>query len=594
MNQVEFKYNGLSIVIQCNENEKIKTICQQFCKKADIDKNKIFFSYNGKAGNEFNEELMVNQMVNSIDKIENKMTILVYNINEEKETQQTIIKSNEIICPKCGEICKIKFNNYKISLYDCKNGHEINNLSYDEYEKSQYKDISKIICGNCNEKNMYNSFNKEFYKCLECNINLCLLCKSNHNKNHNIINYKQLNYICGKHNKEFMNYCKKCKCNLCMFCNNDHKDHDKIFIGDIISNKNELENKIKEIKEYIDKFNNNTNEIIEMLNEVKNNINKYYKILVEIVNNYDMKNINYETLFNLKEIYNNNNLIKDLNEVNNDENNTNKFNNIIKIYKKIKNSKRNEIKLELDIKKEDINKDIYFLDNTNGFCNINGKIGMHCHDLLKELNESNTELYINGIKNKYSKFFRPEKEGIYKILIKINIQMQDCSFMFFGCNNLIDIDLSSFDTQNVTNIGGMFYNCNNLKRINLSSFDTKIVTNMMSMFYSCNNLTDINLSSLDTKNVTNMSYMFCDCYNLKNINLSSFDTKNVTNMSFMFENCKNLKDIDLSSFDTKNATIINNIFNGCCNLKKIIIPEDSYNYNIKNEIKRKDIEIKFA
>ena len=176
MSQVEFKYNGLSFIIQCNENDKIKNICQQFCEKAQIDKNKIFFSYNGKAGNEFNEELTFNQMINSLDKNENKMTILVNNINEEKK--ESIIKSNEIICPKCGEICKIKFNNYKITLYDCKNGHETNNLLYDEYEKSQNKDLSKIICGNCNDKNMYNSFNKEFYKCNECNINLCLLCKS--------------------------------------------------------------------------------------------------------------------------------------------------------------------------------------------------------------------------------------------------------------------------------------------------------------------------------------------------------------------------------------------------------------------------------
>jgi len=38
---------------------------------------------------------------------------------------------------------------------------------------------------------------------------------------------------------------------------------------------------------------------------------------------------------------------------------------------------------------------------------------------------------------------------------------------------------------------------------------------------------------------------------------------------------------------------MNNIFNGCNNLKKIIINENSYN-NIKSEIKRKDIEIKFA
>jgi len=280
MSQVEFKYNGLNIVIQCNENEKIKNICQQFCKKAQIDKNNIFFSYSGKAGSEFNEELTFNQMINSTDKNENKMTILVNNINEieeKEEKQQSIIKSNEIIFPECGEICKIKFNNYKISLFDCKNEHEINNLSFDEYEKSQNKDISKIICGNCKQNNMYNSYNNQFYKCIECNINLCPICKSNHNKNHNIINYKQLNYICGKHNKEYTNYCTYCKINIYMLCNNEHKSHDVIFIGDKIMNKNELENKMNEIKDNIDKFNNNINEIIKIINEVKRDINKYIK-----------------------------------------------------------------------------------------------------------------------------------------------------------------------------------------------------------------------------------------------------------------------------------------------------------------------------
>ena len=380
MNQVEFKYNGLSSIIQCNENEKIKNICQQFCNKSKIDKNNIFFSYDGKAGKEFNEELSYNEMINSIDRNKNKMIILVYDIN--KEENKSIIKSNEIICPKCGEICKIKFNNYKISLYECKNKHEINNISFDEYEKSQNKDISKIICGKCNKNNMYNSYNKEFYKCNECNINLCLLCKSNHDKNHKIINYKQINYICEKHNREYINYCKECKMNICMLCNNEHKNHDIIFIGDIIINKNEIENKIKEIKENIDKFNNNINEIIEIINEVKININKYYKIIIDIINNYNIEKINYEILYNIKEIYNNNEIIKDINEINNNKNNINKFNNIINIYNKIKNN-INEIKLTLDIKKEDINKDIYFLDNTNGNYNINGKYEKYNHDLLK-------------------------------------------------------------------------------------------------------------------------------------------------------------------------------------------------------------------
>jgi len=561
MNKVEFKYKGLSYIIQCNENEKLKTICQQFCSKVKIDKNSIFFSYDGKAGKEFNEELTYNEMINSINKNENKMVILVYDIKEKED--KSIVKSNEIICPKCGEICKIKFKNYKISLYECKNKHKINNLSFDAFEKTQYKDLSKIICGKCNKNNMHNSYNKNFYKCNECNMNLCLICKSNHNKNHSIINYKKINYICGKHNREYINYCKKCKINICMLCNNEHKNHDIIFIGDIIINKNEIENKTKEIKEKIDKFNNNIKEIINVIDEVQRNINKYYKIIIDIINNYDIKKINYEILFNLKEIYNNNNIIKDLNEINNNENNINKFNNIINIYNKIKNIKLNEIKITLDIKKEDINKDIYFLDNSDGGYYINGKFEEHYHDFLKELNEVNTELYINNIKYKYKKYFKPKKEGIYNIIIKLNIQIKDCSFMFCGCNNLINFDLSSFDTKNVTNMSYMFGWCNNLKEIDLSSFDTKNCTNMSDMFRLCNNLKEIDLSSFDTKNVIDMSYMFNGCNSLKDIDLSSFYIKNITNMNWMFDNCYNLK--------------------------KIMINKNSYN-KIKSEISNIEIE----
>ena len=538
MSLVEFKYKGISTIIQCNENEKMKNICQQFCEKTQTDKNNIFFSYGGKAGSGFNEDLTFSQMINSIDKNEKKMSILVYNINGDKEFNKSFEKSNEIICPKCGEICKIKMNNYKISLYDCKNGHEINNLSFDEYEKSQYKDLSKIICEKCKENNMNNSFNKEFFKCIDCQKNLCPLCKSNHNKNHNIINYKQLNYICEKHDREYINYCKECKINICMLCNNEHKNHDIIFIGDLILNKNDLENKISEIKGYIDKFNNNVNEIIKIINEVKKNINKYYEIIIDIISNYNIKKINYEILFNLKEIYNNNDMIKDLNAINNDKNNINRFNNIINIYNKIKNINKNEIKLTLDIKKEDINKDIYFLDNSNGLCIVNGKHEEHYHDIFQELNETNAELYINNIKYKYKKYFRPEKEGIYNIIIKLNTQIKDCTFIFSDCNNLINIDLSSFDTKNVMKMGGMF----------------------------------------------------CGCNNLKSLDLSSFDTKNVTHMEGMFARCKNLKNINLSSFDIKNITDTNYMFYGCNNLKKIIINENSYN-KLKNQLKGIEIKI---
>ena len=59
------------------------------------------------------------------------------------------------------------------------------------------------------------------------------------------------------------------------------------------------------------------------------------------------------------------------------------------------------------------------------------------------------------------------------------------------------------------------------------------------MFYNCSSLTSLNLSNFNTNNVTNMSYMFYKCFSLKELNLTNFNTNNVTNMSFMFFGCSN-------------------------------------------------------
>ena len=61
---------------------------------------------------------------------------------------------------------------------------------------------------------------------------------------------------------------------------------------------------------------------------------------------------------------------------------------------------------------------------------------------------------------------------------------------------------------------------------------------MSFMFSSCLKLTKLDLSSFDTKNVSNMSYMFYFCEKLNEISLTnSFNTQNVKNMSYMFCGC---------------------------------------------------------
>ena len=69
------------------------------------------------------------------------------------------------------------------------------------------------------------------------------------------------------------------------------------------------------------------------------------------------------------------------------------------------------------------------------------------------------------------------------------------------------------------------------------------------MFSFCNNLNNLDLSSFNIKNVKNMSYMFYCCYKLKNLNLFSLNTKNKIDMDYIFGICNKL---NKDSYKNKN------------------------------------------
>jgi len=585
MASVEFDYNGTMTVIQCQENQTMNEICDKFITKSKIKGNEIYYCYDGKVGLQFNKELAFIQMANSLDKTRKKMSILVYDINSTDDNKSKV-KSKNIICPECNEDITMNIKNYKINLIGCKNNHKVNKILFNEFENTQMIDLKKIKCGICKNKDKSNSYNNEFYKCYECNINLCPLCKLKHNNKHNIYNYDKINITCEKHNELYTNYCKNCKKNICYLCEEEHNNHEIILLRKMMIDKNELMLKLDELKQSINIFKEDINKIMEILNNVKDYLDYYYKLEEYLFNNYDKNERNYEILNNINELLNfNNTILKDINKDNNIET---KFKNINNIYNQIY---KNEIKLILNIEKKDINKNIYFLDNTDGpvFISERNTTEEHHHDLLEELNESNVELYINNKKYKYQKYFKPEKEGLYEILLKFNILMKDCSYMFYECKNITNIDLSSFNSQNVTNMSEMFTGCSKLTNIDFSSFDTQNVTNMSNMFDNCYNLTNIDLSSFDIQNVNNMCCMFSDCSKLTNIDLSSFNTKKVTNIEGMFFDCLNLTNIDLSSFDTQNVTNMSDMFDNCSKLKEIKLKNGSKIENVINKEKTKII-----
>lgn len=167
-----------------------------------------------------------------------------------------------------------------------------------------------------------------------------------------------------------------------------------------------------------------------------------------------------------------------------------------------------------------------------------------------------------------------------KNLTKLNVSnfntsnVIDMRMMFFNCNNLTQLNLTSFDTSNVTDMGDMFSGCNSLTELNLSNFNTSNVTYMGDMFGRCNSLTELNLSNFNTSNVTNMTLMFRGCKSLTQLNVSNFNTSNVTNMFSMFSDCNSITQLDLSSFNTSNVTDMRYMFSDCKSLTQILVSED--------------------
>ena len=141
--------------------------------------------------------------------------------------------------------------------------------------------------------------------------------------------------------------------------------------------------------------------------------------------------------------------------------------------------------------------------------------------------------------------------------------------MFYKCSALTSLDVSGFDTSKVTSMYYMFYKCSALTSLDVSGFDTSNVTNMSEMFEDCSSLTSLNLSNFNTSNVTNMSWMFAKCSSLTSLDVNSFNTTKVTDMSYMFSGCSKLTSLDVSGFDTSNVTDMSNMFQGCSSLTSL-------------------------
>ena len=66
-----------------------------------------------------------------LNKKNKKLIVLVTLIaNDQSYDENVIIKSKDIICPKCYEPCRLKMQNYEVILFGCINNHTTEDNKY--------------------------------------------------------------------------------------------------------------------------------------------------------------------------------------------------------------------------------------------------------------------------------------------------------------------------------------------------------------------------------------------------------------------------------------------------------------------------------
>jgi surface protein len=247
-----------------------------------------------------------------------------------------------------------------------------------------------------------------------------------------------------------------------------------------------------------EKINLNTEKINDIKSSIKNiddtirgaklMIESIIKICTMDVVNVQLKNVNL--IFNT--------LNEDIKKL------TKKFDDLLNV-KEINFD--NYIIAEIDIKDEDVNKNIKILGSYEEFFRANpGKL-LEDNIFKNEDEIKKCEIKINNEIIPFNYYHQFKSKGKYTIKYSFKNNLKCTCLMFGDCKLLTNINLSNFNTNNVTDMGHMFYGCSSLNKIDLSNFNTNNVTNMDCMFGDCPYLNNNNIIVKD-KRIFNIKTLF--------------------------------------------------------------------------------------
>lgn len=160
--------------------------------------------------------------------------------------------------------------------------------------------------------------------------------------------------------------------------------------------------------------------------------------------------------------------------------------------------------------------------------------------LVETINVPQTVLLTNGTG---SPFRNCTNMTAFNSYAKIKL-IGDCQMFFRACSNLTTIDLSIFDTTDVTSMSSFLRSCPKVTSVDIRSWNVAKMTTLTSLFNSCTLLASINMTGLNFAAVTNIGSAFFYTA-ITSIDLTPFANSLLAFIDYAFAGTK-ITSIDMS------------------------------------------------
>ena len=160
-------------------------------------------------------------------------------------------------------------------------------------------------------------------------------------------------------------------------------------------------------------------------------------------------------------------------------------------------------------------------------------------------------------------------KDIKKVIIMDTIHLTDANGYFAGCSNVSEfVGLENIDMSECEDMAIMFYECNSIEELDLSSWNVSSVKKFTTMFYGCRNLKKLDLHGWIIDNVSGdmndaFGRMLTECRSLEVLNMDGWSLPNINHVSLsgmadysISSDCY----INMNNWKFKKATSLKNAF----------------------------------